>query len=94
MTVMERVRASRGVEKARLNTAYADRIGLSYSLATKTQLGSGVMQAFLTPHAEKTDKTANNAKSQKRKGERKNEKVWKKSHWLSLAQLLPSTCLC
>lgn len=53
MTVMERVRASRVVEKARQNTAYADCIGLSYSLATKTQLESGVMQAFLTPHTEK-----------------------------------------
>lgn len=53
MTVMERVRASRVVEKARQNTAYADRIGLSYSLATKTQLESGVMQAFLTPHTKK-----------------------------------------
>lgn len=63
MTVKERVHASRVVEKARQNTAYADRIGLSYSLATKTQLESGVMQAFLTPHTEKTDKTANNAKS-------------------------------
>lgn len=63
MTVMERVRASRVVEKARQNTAYADRIGLSYSLTTKTQLESGVMQAFLTHRTEKTDKTANNAKS-------------------------------
>lgn len=62
MTVKERVRASRVVEKARQNTAYADRIGLSYSLATRTRLGSSVMQAFLTSHPEKTDKTANNAK--------------------------------
>lgn len=46
MTVMERVRASRVVEKARQNTAYADRIGLSYSLVMGTQLESGVMQAF------------------------------------------------
>ena len=50
MTVKERVRASRVVEKARQNTAYADRIGLSYSLVMGTQLESGVMQAFLTPH--------------------------------------------
>ena len=47
MTVKERVRASRVVEKARQNTAYADRIGLSYSLVMGTQLESGVMQAFL-----------------------------------------------
>lgn len=71
MTVKERVRASRVVEKARQNTAYADRIGLSYSLATKTQLESCVMQAFLTPHTEKTDKTA---KSQKREKEREKMK--------------------
>lgn len=63
MTVNERVRASRVVEKARQNTAYADRIGLSYSLVMGTQLESGVMQAFLTPHTKKTDKTANIAKS-------------------------------
>lgn len=49
--------------RCKKHTAYADRIGLSYLLATKTQLESGVMQAFLTPHTEKTDKTANNAKS-------------------------------
>ena len=46
MTVMERVRAYRVVEKARQNTAYADRIGLSYSLVMGTQLESGVMQSF------------------------------------------------
>lgn len=51
------------IAKARQNTAYADRIGLSYSLVMGTQLESGIMQAFLTPHTEKTDKTANNAKS-------------------------------
>ena len=56
MTVKERVRASRVVEKARHNTAYADRIGLSYSLVMGTQLESGVMQAFLTPHTKKRTK--------------------------------------
>lgn len=56
MTVNERVRASRVVEKARQNTAYADRIGLSYSLVMGTQLESGVMQAFLTPHTKKRTK--------------------------------------
>ena len=45
MTVKERVRASRVVEKARQNTAYADRIG------------------FFDSSYQKTDKTANNAKS-------------------------------
>ena len=71
MTVMERVRASRVVEKARQNTAYADRIGLSYSLATKTQLESGVMQAFLTPHTKKRTKLQI---TQNRKREKRREK--------------------
>ena len=56
MTVKERVRASRVVEKARQNTAYADRIGLSYSLVMGTQLESGVMQANLTTHTKKRTK--------------------------------------
>lgn len=66
MTVKERVRASRVVEKARQNTAYADRIGLSYSLATKTQLESCVMQAFLTPHTEKQIKPQNRKREKRR----------------------------
>lgn len=69
MMVKERVHASRVVEKARQNTAYADRIGLSYSLATRTRLESGVMQAFLTSHIEKQIKLqiTQNRKIEKRR---------------------------